>query len=336
MFLLAPFSWLYAAAMDVRNWMFNYGCLRQQRFSLPTICIGNLAVGGTGKTPHTEWLVKHLLEDGKRVATLSRGYGRKTRGFVEATSASTASEIGDEPLQMFLNFDETVVVAVCEDRCRGIHRLMERHPDIDVIVLDDAYQHRYVHPAVNVLLTDFSCPYYTDHVLPWGRLRERKKGASRADAIIVSKCPDNLTVDQQNAIYQRLKTEKYQRVFFTSLSYTPLEPSNSEAKIALLAGIARPQPLLEHLHAQGYTIQEQLIYKDHHNFTSSDIEKIEQTASRVDFIVTTAKDYARLRSLQLCDATRAKLIVQKINIRVLNDEDQQLYEYIKHAYADHY
>lgn len=336
MFLLAPLSWLYAAAMDVRNWMFNHGWLREQTFKIPTISIGNLAVGGTGKTPHTEWLVEHLLREGLHVATLSRGYGRKSKGYVEATASSSAADVGDEPLQMHLRFMENAIVAVCEDRCKGIRFLQERHPELDVIVLDDAFQHRYVRPAARVVLTDYARPFYADHVMPWGRLREKAKGAERADVIIVSKCPPTLSHSMQHAIISRLQPKRHQQVFFTAMQYAPLPITAIDGKIAVLAGIANPHPLVEHLRSGGFNIADELIYSDHHNFTDADLSRIENAASKATHIVTTAKDYARLRSLPLSSEARSKLIVQNISVYVLNNENHKLYELIKHAYANHH
>lgn len=336
MFLLAPLSWLYAAATDVRNWMFDHGWLDEKTFGLPTICIGNLAVGGTGKTPHTEWLVAHLLEDGLRVATLSRGYGRRTRGYAEATAKSSAADVGDEPLQMRLRFKESVVVAVCEDRRKGIATLQERHPDLDVIVLDDAFQHRLVRPDVRLLLTDFARPYYADHVLPWGRLRERKKGASRADAIIVSKCPPGLSSGMQRSIVERLHLQRHQQAFFTTMRYAPLPISAGEGEIAVVAGIAHPRPLIDHLKDEGFAVADELIFGDHHNFTDADLARIEDAAKKTAYLVTTAKDNARLRHETLSAEAKRKLIVQEISVEVLNGKDHQLYEFIKHAYVNHH
>lgn len=336
MFFLAPFSWLYAAVMDVRNRMFNNGWLREKVYKIPTVCIGNLAVGGTGKTPHAEWLVERLLNDGLRVAVLSRGYGRKSRGYVEATSSTNAQEVGDEPMQMHLRFNSRAVVAVCESRREGIKNLQERHPEIDIIVLDDAFQHRYVRPSVRVLLTDYARPYYADHVVPWGRLREKKKGAKRADVIIVTKCPTSISSSMQQSICERLQTQSHQRVFFTSMKYAPLPISASDGEIAVLAGIAHPEPLFQHLQDEGFTIKHELIYKDHHNFTNADIARIEAAAEGVEHIVTTEKDEARLRDLSLSNATKRKIIAQSISVQVLNNEDQILYEKIKNAYVDHH
>lgn len=350
MHILAPLSLLYRAVTDVRNWMFDHGWLEERRYDIPVVCIGNLAVGGTGKTPHCEWLVGHLLEEGRRVAILSRGYGRKTRGFMEATAESRADEVGDEPLQLFWHFAtkeqaqtakgkgyrSRVIVAVCEERRRGIERLLAAHPDLDVIVLDDAFQHRYVRPSRRLLLTDYSRLYTTDHVMPWGRLRESQKGAARADIIIVTKCPADLSAEERQHIVATLRPEAHQQVFFSTMNYVPIPEleANPHARIALLAGIAHPEPFKAHFEGkeenaetqkikedqQGSNVCATLFFADHHNFSASDIARIEATAREVDYIITTAKDYARLQSLALSQATIQQILVQHISVSVLDDE----------------
>lgn len=331
---LAPLSALYSAVTDVRNWMFDRGWLEEKEYGIPIVCIGNLAVGGTGKTPHTEWIVGHLLEEQKRVAILSRGYGRKTKGYHEATPESRAEEIGDEPLQMYHRFGGKAIVAVCEKRHEGVEHLLAEHPALDVIVLDDAFQHRYVRPRMRILLTEYGAPYFSDHVLPAGRLRERAKGAERADIIIVTKCPESLSEEQRQHVVERLKPQAHQQVFFSKMEYAPLPEldSHPSARIALLAGIAHPEPLQKHFEEKSYDIRRTLFYPDHHNFSAKDISNINAAADKVDLIITTAKDYARLRSLPLQASALAKIIVQHISVNVLGDETA-LYKTIK-SYVD--
>lgn len=320
MSLLSPLAWIYATIMDIRNRMFDRGWLKERAFEVPIVSIGNLAVGGTGKTPHTEWIVERLIESGKSVAILSRGYGRRTKGYIVATPHATANDIGDEPLQMYQRFEGQVVVAVCEDRCRGIENLMQTHSELQVIVLDDAYQHRYVKPAYSVLLTDYSRTYDNDEVMPAGRLRERKGGARRADAIIVTKCPPALTRHEAEAIKARLAPLPHQQVFFTTVRYQPLSPARLPAgsSIALLAGIANPEPLRQHLVSEGYRVVSTLLFRDHHNFTATDLRKIDELAAGVDAIVTTAKDSARLQHAPLEQTTLHKILVQDISVEVLH------------------
>ena len=191
--LLLPLSWIYAAIMGIRNMLFDKGVLKQTACGVPSICVGNLAVGGTGKTPHTEYLLRLLAAQGLRTAMLSRGYGRRTKGFIEATAASTGAEVGDEPLQVKQKFPDTRV-AVCESRVEGCKKLLQTPAGTEpqAIVLDDAYQHRYIKAGLYLLLTDFSRLFTRDCVLPAGRLRENRSGARRADAVVVTKCPELL------------------------------------------------------------------------------------------------------------------------------------------------
>ena len=250
--LLWPLACLYDLVMSLRNAAFNRGWLPSRRFPCATIAIGNLAVGGTGKTPHAEYLLR-LLSPQHRVALLSRGYGRRTHGFVMANAESTASDIGDEPLQMQRKFPQ-VQVAVDEKRCEGMERLLAQPNPPEVVVLDDAYQHRYVCAGLYILLTDFSRLYVDDFVLPAGRLRESKRGAQRAQIVIVTKCPEGLNEAQRSDIRQRLRLSPSQKLFFTTFRYGERRPLFAEGKqcatsgsVLALTGIARPEPLYEHL-----------------------------------------------------------------------------------------
>lgn len=308
---------ILSTIMAVRNWMFDHGWLKERSFPVPIICIGNLAVGGTGKTPHTEWIVDHLLSENRRVAILSRGYGRRTKGFVETTAASAAIEVGDEPLQMYSRYSGRAIVCVCEDRCKGIEQILLSHPDTEIIVLDDAFQHRYVRPSWRILLTDYSRLYSSDHVMPWGRLRETAKGASRADMIIVTKCPASLSAAEQESIIGQLSPASHQQVVFTKMEYEELaipHEKRSTSRCAVIAAIAHPDPLIKHLETTGFNICQKLTFRDHHNFTTRDIERIESAAAEADYIITTAKDYARLNSINLSETTRQKIVVQRIHV----------------------
>lgn len=329
--MLKALAYIYKCVTDVRNWMFDHGWLKEQTFNVPTIGIGNLAVGGTGKTPHTEWVAQLLINEGHHVATLSRGYGRKTKGYLEANVASTASEVGDEPLQMFRHFSGRLSVHVCENRCKGMEEILLRHLETDVVVLDDAFQHRYIKPGLNILLTDFHRLYTTDQLIPAGRLREDAKGAQRADVIIVTKCPTSLTLDEREAIINRLHSSRVQHVFFSTLDYEPLA-LEKETSAVLLTGIANPEPLVQHIKKEGITIVEHQKYADHHNFTAADLKKIEQAADQ-HLIITTAKDAARLSEANLSSTTRKKIIVQNIVVKILFDESTQLINLIN-AYVN--
>lgn len=333
--LLWPLACLYDLVMSVRNAAFNRGWLASRCFPCATIAIGNLAVGGTGKTPHAEYLLR-LLSPQRRVALLSRGYGRRTRGFVMASTESTAADIGDEPLQMQRKFPN-VQVAVDEKRCEGMERLLAQPNPPEVVVLDDAYQHRYVCAGLYILLTDFSRLYVDDFVLPAGRLRESRRGAHRAQIVIVTKCPENLNENQRQNIRRRLNLSASQKLFFTTFRYgerRPLFPEGKQcimSKSALaLTGIARPEPLYEHLRQQQFHVTP-LRFPDHHAFTAASIALINRSFSEMSedtMVVTTEKDAARLRSIskQLSPSLRRQLMVQPIEVAFLEENGKQTEE----------
>ncbi len=301
--LLYPFALIYGALVWWRNRMYDVGFFSSIRFSVPVISIGNLSTGGTGKTPHVEYLIR-LLQYQYQVATMSRGYKRRTQGFLLADEQTNALRIGDEPMQYFLKFPE-LVVSVAEERITGIPALLQRRPDVDVILLDDAYQHRSVKAGLNVLITDYSKPYYKDYILPFGSLRESRNASKRADLIIVSKCPDNLTEAQAEEMVVSLAPMKGQHVFFTGLQYdvpfnfiTGETADISHKNVLLVCGIARPEPLVGFVKQHAADVHT-LTYKDHHYFVSADLEEIKSTFEKWDvtekIILTTEKDAARLR-----------------------------------------
>jgi tetraacyldisaccharide 4'-kinase len=326
-FLLLPFSWLYAGVLAVRNWLYDAGWKRAETFAVPLINVGNLRVGGTGKTPHVIWLVEELLRQGHRPAILSRGYGRQTKGPRLATAQDSAATMGDEPWQYFGQFAvQNVPVTVAEERRIGAHLLLQTHPEITVIVLDDAYQHRAVQPTLNILLTELARPFYQDYVLPAGRLRESRSGARRADVIIVTKCPPDLSEAARTNVTQRL--QRYAKptapVLFSAYAYAPPQPLQPEegtnaapipGPALLLTGIAQPGPLREELDKQGFIIRHHADFPDHHAFSAADV-----AALRVHWepgwpIFTTEKDATRLQSPELRVA-RAGMPFYTIPVRV--------------------
>lgn len=318
--LLLPLAEAYATVMDVRNWLFNHSLLPSYRPPMLTVGIGNLAVGGTGKTPHAEFIAAYYASMGLSTAILSRGYGRRTKGFRYVTPDSTADEVGDEPLQMFRRFGGKVCVAVSERRAPALQRLQhERQPE--AVVLDDIMQHRYVSPHTTILLTDYARRYTTDYVLPAGRLRERRRGARRADIIIVTKCPQDLSDAERTEIVRQLKPTDTQHVFFTAMRYSPLPRHIRQA--VLLTGIAHPQPLERHLKAQGIDISRRLNFPDHHRFTDSDIRRIAGAAQQTSHLITTAKDFSRLMQAHLPEEVTQKITVQDINVKVLFGEEEK-------------
>ena len=331
--LLLPLAWCYDGVTRLRNWAFDHGHLPTQRFATPIIGVGNLAVGGTGKTPHTQWIVEQLLQMDKRVAVLSRGYGRKTRGFRLIAPTSTAADVGDEPLQLFRHFTErNFIGAVCEKRAIGIQTLLQLDNPPEVIVLDDAFQHRYVSPGLNLLLTDYSHTYDNDSLLPAGRLRENARGAVRADVIIVTKCPQTLSIAQQNvkaaalrSIHPLNPTEEELSIFFTTIGYPPL-PAVKEA--LLITGIANPSPLVRHLEALGIRV-DHLAFSDHHHFSAADCAHIIDQSTHYSTIFTTEKDAVRLEQLNLPQNIRKKIKPIPITVQVLFEQSETLRQIIQ-------
>lgn len=300
---LYPFAILYGWIMRLRNFLYDQGIFKSTSFNIPVIGVGNLTVGGTGKTPHVEFLLR-LLKTCK-TATLSRGYKRKSKGFLLAEPTVSAELLGDEPYQYFLDFPETKV-AVCEKRVVGIEKLTALFPKTEVIILDDAFQHRAVMPKLNLLITDFYRRFDTDFMLPTGLLREPRSGAKRADAVIVSKCPENITEAQKNDLQNGIRkyTKSNTPVFFTTYKYgLPVNfglKKSVTQNIILLTGIANAAPLLAYLKQENYSIIKHFAYPDHYNYKLADLEKIRaswqenQTSSGVCSIITTRKDAVKL------------------------------------------
>ncbi len=302
--LLLPFSLVYGLIIYVRNWLFDRNILRSATFNLPLICIGNLAVGGTGKSPMVEFLIGKL-KDEFRLAVLSRGYKRKTVGYALATEQSTALEIGDEPMQFFNKFPD-VTVAVGEERVVAIPQLLHDKPDTRAILLDDAFQHRWVKAGFNILLTDYNNLFTRDWFLPTGDLRDQKKSARRADIIVVTKCPPDLSLAEKNQLIREVKPGPRQHIFFNAISYgTPYqvithEPwiQNNTTEVLLVTGIANPDPLKKHLEEKfnGY---DELAFSDHHIYTIDDLKYIlkrfNQIQTDAKILLTTEKDAVRLQ-----------------------------------------
>ena len=299
--LLLPFALLYGAVVWVRNWLFDKGFLKSTSYDFPVICVGNLSVGGTGKSPMIEYLIR-FLKDQHKVATLSRGYKRKTSGFVLADKDTTASDIGDEPLQFYHKFGDDIQVAVEAERTKGIEALRNLPNSPEVILLDDAFQHRQVTAGFHILLTPFDDLYIHDWMLPAGNLREPVSGAKRADVIIVTKCPNHVSTEVCEKIKKKLRPKAHQHVFFTTIAYaTKIQSERSELLLSslkeeafvLVTGIANPKPLLTFLNDQALAYTH-LNYPDHHDFSESDIETLKEKA-RNQRIVTTEKDFMRLQ-----------------------------------------
>lgn len=301
-FLLFPFAILYDFITSIRNFFFNKKIFKSNTFAIPVIAVGNLSVGGTGKSPQIEYLIR-LLKDTYKIATLSRGYKRKTKGFQILKNIHTAEDVGDEPMQFFLKFKE-ITVAVDADRTNGIHKLQELVKP-EVVLLDDAFQHRKVKANLYILLTKYDSLYANDFLLPTGNLRESRRGANRAEIIIVTKCPETLSEIEKNNVKKQLKIQPNQKLYFSKIVYNTILKGEKEIaldtlikkRIILVTGIANPNSLLQFLKTKEIAYHH-IKFPDHHNFTASDIKEIQKEFTREEtntIILTTEKDYVRLK-----------------------------------------
>jgi tetraacyldisaccharide 4'-kinase len=297
--LLFPFSILYGMITSFRNFLFDTKILKSYQFDIPIICVGNLNVGGTGKTPQIEYLIR-LLSDKYKIATLSRGYKRASKGFILANENSSAKILGDEPFQFYTKF-KNIQVAVDADRKNGIVNLLSLTNKPEIILLDDAFQHRKVKAGFYILLTTYSDLFCDDFILPLGNLRESSHGANRANLVIVTKCPNNLSSDNQNLIEKKLNLKENQKLFFSFIDYDDKIYSENESlnlkdisnkEKLLIAGIANPKPFFEYLKSENDMVLE---FPDHHNFSEKDIFEI-KNSSENKIIITTEKDYVRLKN----------------------------------------
>ena len=332
---LLPLSWVYGLGVKLRNTLFDIGVLNSRTFQIPVIAVGNITVGGSGKTPHVEYLANLLRKD-FHVAVLSRGYKRKSKGFIRATDKTTMPEIGDEPFQMKQKFPD-VTVAVDKKRCHGIELLTEKDNRLDAVLLDDAFQHRYVKPGINILLVDYHRLIIYDQLLPAGRLREPLNGKDRADIVIVTKCPKDLKPMEYRVITKAMNLYPYQNLYFTTLEYDQLRPvfnkngglhsleDLSDQHVLLLTGIASPEQL-EHDLSPIAPHLTPLTFSDHHQFKSKDIQLINDRFAALPspkVIVTTEKDAARLLTAEgLSDEVRANLYVLPVRIAFMQDQQE--------------
>jgi tetraacyldisaccharide 4'-kinase len=345
---LLPLSWIYGAGVRFRNWLFDVGIKKSRAFDIPVISVGNITVGGAGKTPHVEYLIR-LLQDVAQVAILSRGYKRKSHGYVLAGPNTAMPEIGDEPYQMHQKFPNTFV-AVDKDRCRGIDHLSfdDETRSTDVILLDDAFQHRYVKPGINILLIDYHRLIIYDKLLPAGRLREPLSGKNRADLVIITKCPKDLKPMEFRVLTKAIDLFPYQQLYFTTLDYDPLNPIFDQAEkkevalqelrnknVLLLTGIASPKQMIMDLRTYQPIIKP-LTFSDHHQFTNRDIEKINETFAAMSspkLIITTEKDATRIQCLEgLSEEVKKSIYSLPIKVRfMLNEEEfnEKIISYVR-------
>lgn len=329
--VLFPLALVYGLIIIIRNWLYDKEYIKSAAFNFPVICVGNLAVGGTGKSPMVEYLLA-LLHPHFKIATLSRGYKRKTKGYVIANELTTALDIGDEPMQFHLKFPD-VTVTVGEERIVAIPYLLQDKPELQAIILDDAFQHREVRAGLNIILTEFNNLYSNDFFLPTGDLRDEWASAKRAEIIVVTKCLPNLTKDKKEKIIRSLHILPVQQIFFTTIEYgTPyhifhqtLRKVTQQDEVLLVCGIANPKPLKEYLMQHAYTYY-QKDYSDHHIFSIDDLNTIKERYNEIDaeykMILTTEKDAVRLTKFK-DELKEIPLYVLPIRHQFLFNEGEQ-------------
>lgn len=326
--ILLPLVPIYFIVSWIRNWLYDNNILKSKSYNIPIICVGNLSTGGTGKTPMIEYLIR-FLQSKKRIATLSRGYKRTTEGFILANEQATAKTIGDEPYQFYRKF-KSISVAVDGDRQRGIENLLSGKNSPNIILLDDAYQHRKVKAGLNILLTSYEKPYYKDFVLPTGNLREPRIGRKRAHIVIVTKCNVNITQNEKDTIKRKLKLKSHQSVFFSYIDYAT-EVVGFETKLrleglpkfTLVTGIANSKPLVRFLVERGLSF-DHIEYPDHHNYRVDEIGML----SEKDLIITTEKDFVRLSAY---DSLKQILFYLPIEVKI---DDEKRFNALIDGYID--
>lgn len=349
--LLLPLSALYGLIISIRNWLFDIEFLRSEKTKVPLIRIGNLRVGGTGKTPHAEFILSEL-QDRFQVGLLSRGYKRLTKGFVLANENTAAWQIGDEPYQIYLKY-KPVPVASCEDRVEGVKKLLKAHPELNLIVLDDAFQHRSIHSGLSILLTEYGHLYTRDSMLPGGDLREPKRGSKRADIIIVTKCPEDIKPIDLRLVEHEINPAVYQSLYFSSYKYQ--EPKalfdneieknwsfedirSQKATILLVTGIANPTLINNYLGIYSSDIHN-MKFDDHHDFGKKDMNRIEQKFNSIGhpqkLIIITEKDAARMiHNKYVTDILKKHIFVLPIKVQILNNEENSLIKKITEYVAE--
>lgn len=331
-FLLLPVSLIYGAVVRLRNKLYDKNIYKSASYNLPIICVGNLSVGGTGKSPMVEYLIRLLKED-FIIATLSRGYKRKTKGYALANEQTDALQIGDEPMQFHLKFPQ-VAVAVGEKRNEAIPQLLHDKPETQVILLDDGFQHRSIRPGLSILLTDFSNLFTTDFYLPTGDLRDTKSSYKRAEIIVVTKCKSNITQEERQSIIAEIDPLPAQRIFFSAIDYgTPYHILNEKLKfdlhkqleILLVTGIANSKPLQKYILDKSYTY-EKISFSDHHIFSIDDLQDVKRKFLKMDctdkIILTTEKDAVRLVKFKE-ELENLALFVLPIKHQILFDEETE-------------
>lgn len=332
-FLKIIASWVYGTGVTIRNKMYDRGLFASEEVGgVATIVLGNITVGGTGKTPHSEYLIEILKKEFK-IALLSRGYKRKTKGFRYVETTSTASEVGDEPLQIKRNFPD-IIVAVDADRVRGVKYIKEKYPEVDVVVLDDAFQHRHLKPSLSILLCDYWRPMNRDKMLPLGNLRDTLDQKSRADIVFITKCPREAKPIDIRIMSHELDLMPYQQMFFSTYEYGALTPiygdykPNKTSKIGSVAGIANPKLFKEYI-VDNFGNPDMLQYPDHHSFSQKDFNNICKLIDENDILITTEKDSMRLLQYQnFSEEQKSKMFYLPVKVKLLNHEDDKFIKFI--------
>lgn len=337
---LYPLSLIYGFITGTRNFLFNTKVIKSHEFGIPVICVGNISAGGTGKTPHTEYIAD-LLRDKFNVAVLSRGYKRKTPGFLFADERSKVTDIGDEPMQIYRKYPD-ITIAVDRKRVHGAKKILEEKPETSVIILDDGFQHRRLTPGYSILLSDFNRLMIRDHLLPYGNLRESLHNMRRADIIIITKSPEKISPIQRRIIIKEISKAPYQRLYFTSIKYEAPLPVFSDAKdnydllkghhkknrgIVLVTGIANPEYMLEYMHKKFSEIIH-VRFGDHHSYKEKDIKKITEAWKKLQspekYVITTEKDAVRLREFtDITEPVRTSIHYIPLSIHFLNDDKDE-------------
>ena len=328
-FLLKLLSYPYRMAVNIRHWMFDCGLLKSEKFSTPIICVGNITVGGTGKTPTAEMIMEYMMQY-CRVAFLSRGYRRRTKGYVEVTAGSSYRDVGDEPLQVKLKFPDALVV-VCEKRAEAIRRIEAEHPETELIIMDDGFQHRYVDPRINVVVIDSTRPFYKDDYLPCGSLRDKVDSLYRAHYFIVTKCHENMSQLDQRLWRKELHKVAYQKIYFTHVVPTHAVPLFDTAhtldtgdEVVVMAGIGNPRPFIAGAREM-YKVAATMTFSDHHVYSVSDINRIVECLKLHPqaMLLTTEKDAVKLRrSRRVPDYMRQRLFYQPVKLAFLEGSDE--------------
>ncbi len=330
-YLLAPAAFLFQGITAARNFLFDRGLIRSQKSPIPTLVVGNLSVGGTGKTPWVEFLVRQL-RDQVKLATLSRGYGRKTTGFRQVLPTSTAVEVGDEPLQLYTKFNGAIPVFVGEDRVGATQKIKQLRPNLQLLILDDAFQHRNLNPDFSIVLTPYNSPFSKDYLLPMGRLRESRAGAKRAEVVVVTKCPAELSQDEKNKLAQELAPylNSEADLFFSSLSYgKPYQvsgPKQTEfTAVIALAGLADNGPFLAYCKQQ-YAVIDSFSFSDHYAYKPEDatriLEVLGQEKGKNAVLLTTEKDAVKLKTLAATEMW-SKISIFALPIQVALEANQE-------------